>query len=98
VIASRIGALAEIVEDGRTGWHVEPGNAAALAAAIHVATATPAEAARRGAAARRAYLTRYTPLASLRALESIYADALAERHGTPRRTVAADPADVLHVA
>ena len=53
VIASRIGALAEIVADGRTGWLATPGDPAALAAAIDAAVADPAESARRGAAARQ---------------------------------------------
>ena len=34
VVAARHGALAELVEQGRTGVHFEPGNAAELAAAV----------------------------------------------------------------
>ncbi len=99
VIASRIGALAEIVEDGRTGWLVAPGDPANLAAAIDVATMNATEAGRRGAAARQAYLTHYTPRASLQALEAIYADALAERHSAPGQAASSSPAtEVFHVA
>ena len=79
VIASRIGALAEIIEDGRTGWLVNPDDPAELAAAIDRALGDPAESARRGAAAREAYLTRYTARAALASLESIYAEAIASR-------------------
>ena len=79
VIASRIGTLAEIVEDGRTGWLVEPGDSAALTATIDRALGDPAECARRGAAARETYLARYTPLTALARLESIYAEAIASR-------------------
>ena len=85
VIASRIGALAEIVEDERTGWHVTPGNPAELAAAIDAATRNAADARRRGEAARQTYLQHYTPRASLHALEAIYADALATRRRAPGR-------------
>jgi glycosyltransferase involved in cell wall biosynthesis len=34
VVASRVGSVPEVVEDGRTGWLVEPGNPVALAQAI----------------------------------------------------------------
>ena len=37
VIASRVGGLPEVVEEGRTGWLVTPGSAAALAEAILIA-------------------------------------------------------------
>lgn len=37
VIASRVGGLPEVVEEGRTGWLVTPGSAEALAEAIFVA-------------------------------------------------------------
>ena len=79
VIASRIGALAEIIEDGRTGWLVNPDDPAELAAAIDRALGDPAESARRGAAARETYLTRYAARAALTSLEFIYAEAIASR-------------------
>jgi glycosyltransferase involved in cell wall biosynthesis len=82
VIASRIGALAEIVEDGRTGWLVEPGNVTDLAAAIDRAVADPHDSARRGAAARETYLVRYTARTALASLEAIYAEAIASRRAT----------------
>lgn len=34
VVASRVGSLPELIEDGRTGWLVEPGDPTALAQAI----------------------------------------------------------------
>ena len=79
VIASRIGTLAEIVEDGHTGWLVDPGNPADLAAAIDQAVALPQESARRGAAARETYLARYTAQAALANLEAVYSEAIAAR-------------------
>ncbi len=79
VIASRIGALAEIIGDGQTGWHVTPDNPAELAAAIDRVVADPAESARRGAAAREAYHARYTTTAALARLEAIYVEAMASR-------------------
>lgn len=49
----------EIVEDGKTGWLVEPDDRAALAAAIVEALNHDGERRRRGAAARRTALARY---------------------------------------
>jgi len=34
VVASRVGSVPEVLEDGRTGWLVEPGDTAALARTI----------------------------------------------------------------
>jgi glycosyltransferase involved in cell wall biosynthesis len=50
----------EIVEPGRTGWLVEPDDAAGLAAALTEAAADSGERARRGAAARAAALDRWS--------------------------------------
>jgi len=51
---------AEIVEDGRTGWLVEPDDEADLARALCQAVDTPSERTRRGNAARRAALARWS--------------------------------------
>jgi glycosyltransferase involved in cell wall biosynthesis len=73
VIASNLGAMAELVADGRTGRLFEPGNAAALAArARRVATAPPAEISAMRAAARREYLSRFTPEHNYARLLDIY--------------------------
>jgi glycosyltransferase involved in cell wall biosynthesis len=53
-IASRVGGIPDIVEDGETGLLVEPGDPAALADALVLVLSDPARAARLGAAARRA--------------------------------------------
>jgi len=52
VVASRVGGLAEIVEDGVTGWLVEPNSAAALADAVAAAAADPQRLRRFGGNAR----------------------------------------------
>jgi glycosyltransferase involved in cell wall biosynthesis len=79
VIASRIGALAHLVEDGVTGLLVAPGDPAALAEAIERLRARPEEARRMGAAARAAYLRDWTEEATTAALLTIYRTALAAR-------------------
>ncbi len=96
VIASRIGALAEIVEDGRTGWHVTPGDPSALAAAIDRAVGDLAECARRGAAAREVYRARYTEQTALARLEAIYADAIASRRAAAEPGAAGETPLSLH--
>lgn len=48
VIASRIGGVEELIEDGETGILVAPGDAAALADAVHRILTDPAAAARMG--------------------------------------------------
>jgi glycosyltransferase involved in cell wall biosynthesis len=52
LVACRAGGIPEVCIDGETGWLVEPGDAAGLAAALDAALADPAEARRRGAAGR----------------------------------------------
>jgi glycosyltransferase involved in cell wall biosynthesis len=61
VVASRIGSMVELVEDGRTGLHFTPGDPADLAAKVEWAWAHPQEMAGMGRAARREYETKYTP-------------------------------------
>jgi glycogen synthase len=53
VVASRVGGIPEVVQDGETGWLVEPGDPAALARALQAALADPARARRMGEAGRR---------------------------------------------
>lgn len=83
VIASRLGALEEIVEDGVTGLHFTPGDPDDLAAKVGWATTHPEEMRRMGAAARQAYEEKYTPEENHRQLTGIYAEAIsaAQRRG-----------------
>ncbi len=77
VIASRIGALAELVEDGVTGLLFEPGDAADLAAKMKWAAAHPHALMRMGQEARRRYLREFSPEVNYRRLTEIYAQVLA---------------------
>lgn len=78
VIASRLGALPELVDEGVTGLLFEPGSAEDLARVMHWAETHPDDMARMGAAARARYDDLYTPERNLQMLNSIYADAIAE--------------------
>jgi len=53
VVATSVSAIPEVIEDGRTGWLVPPGDGERLAATVAAALADPAERARRGRAGRQ---------------------------------------------
>ena len=76
VIASRIGALENLIEDGQTGLLVEPGNSRDLAEKMSWAQSHPAEMARMGANARRRYEDIYAPDANYARLMEIYLEAI----------------------
>lgn len=60
VVAVARGGPAAIVDDGETGWLVEPEDVGGLAAAMVEAVTDPAERRRRGAAARKEAVARYS--------------------------------------
>ena len=78
VIASRIGALADLVEEGVTGLQFEPGNAQEMAAKMRWAQAHPGEMAAMGRNARALYEERFTPERNYRQLTAIYRDVIEE--------------------
>lgn len=78
VIASRLGAMAALIQDGETGLLFEPGNAKNLAAKLAWAQAHPDAMRGMGEAARREYESKYTPLRNLDMLLAIYREAIAE--------------------
>jgi glycosyltransferase involved in cell wall biosynthesis len=81
VIASRIGAFAELVEDGKTGLLFTPGDAQDLAAKIQWAESHPEAMRRMGEAALREYGSRFTPQRNYAMLMDIYDDAIRHFRG-----------------
>ncbi|MGH8640270.1 MAG: glycosyltransferase family 4 protein [Burkholderiales bacterium] len=77
VIASRLGALAELVEHGRTGLLFEPGSAHDLARHVAWAEAFPAKMRAMGEEARERYESEFTPERNYAQLAAIYQDAIA---------------------
>jgi glycosyltransferase involved in cell wall biosynthesis len=76
VIASALGAAAELVRDGLTGLLYPAGNAAALAERVRWALAHPAEMKLMQAAARREFVERYTAASNYGMLMEIYRSCL----------------------
>ena len=76
VIASRLGSMAEIVEDGVTGLLFEAGNAEDLAAKVRWAIEHPDEMLQMGRNARSVYEEKYTSEANYRQLMEIYQKAI----------------------
>jgi glycosyltransferase involved in cell wall biosynthesis len=76
VIASAVGGLPEIVEDGRTGIVVEPGDADGLAEAIVSLAGDLDRAASMGRAGRARALAEFTPERSAERIEALYRAAL----------------------
>lgn len=85
VVASRLGALTELVREGETGLLFEPGDAADLAQKMAWAQAHPDAMARMGRNARAEYEANYTAGINYRQLTAIYDEAIrAFSSGEPR--------------
>ncbi|MEQ8787166.1 MAG: glycosyltransferase family 4 protein [Pirellulaceae bacterium] len=87
VVASRLGAMQEIVEDGRTGAHFTAGDAADLAGKIELLMSTPATLAAMRRACRDEYLRKYTAEQNYRTLIEVYERAVSVRRGEAPRPV-----------
>lgn len=81
VITSRMGAMAEIVQDAVSGLHFNPGDARDLAAKVCWAAEHPAEMRQMGRNARELYEQKYSPEANFQRLHAIYSDAIDSFHG-----------------
>jgi glycosyltransferase involved in cell wall biosynthesis len=77
-LASRTGGIVDVVEDGRSGLLVEPGDAAALARGILALARDASRRAEMGACARRTALARFDERDSVDAYRSLF------REVTPR--------------
>ncbi len=76
VIVSDIGAIAELVEDGVTGFRFQPGDADALANRLQWLADNREALSIMRTAARAAFLSRYTPEANYPQLLSVYESAI----------------------
>jgi glycosyltransferase involved in cell wall biosynthesis len=85
VVASAVGGLPEIVEDGRTGLLVPPQDADALAVALVDLATDPARAAALGAAGRTRAVEAFTQARCTQRTEELYREALAAAPGRRAR-------------
>jgi glycosyltransferase involved in cell wall biosynthesis len=76
VITSRLGSMAEIVTDGKTGLHFSTGDEADLAAKVEWAWTHPEQMQNMGREARAEYEAKYTAKRGLDNLMSVYRQAL----------------------
>lgn len=81
VVATAVGGVPEVVQDGVSGLLVPPRDPEALATAIAGLLAEPARAAALGRAARAAVYPRYSSQRLVRDMETLYARLLARREG-----------------
>jgi glycosyltransferase involved in cell wall biosynthesis len=89
VIASRLGAMAELVSDGRTGLLFNPGDPDDLAAKVEWAWNHPKETDEMGNKARREYEDKYTADENYQNLMSIINQAINQNAGEPKDRLAA---------
>lgn len=78
-IATAVGGTPDVIEHGRTGWLVPPGDGAALATAILALCAEPGRALAMGLAASEEFDRRFTLDSMVRRYESIYRECAAAR-------------------
>ncbi len=79
VIASRLGAMEELVEHGRTGLHFEAGDAAALTCHIQHLANNPQQHQQMRHAARQTFTQRFTAETNYGELIALYKEAVARR-------------------
>lgn len=84
VIASRQGALAEVVVDGVTGTHFTPGDAGDLAGKVRWMVGNEARARDMGRAARREFKEKYTAERNYAMLMEIYERVVSSPHSRTR--------------
>ncbi len=75
MLVSKLGSMAEVIEDGVTGLHVAPGDPADLAAKVRWAYDHPDAIAAMGRNARAIYEQRYTAERNYAQLMAIYEQA-----------------------
>jgi len=75
-MVSDLGAIAELVIDGSTGFRVKYTDTQAWVDRLHWCGEHPTEVAQMGRRARQIYLNRYTPEANYKSLMEVYSRVL----------------------
>jgi glycosyltransferase involved in cell wall biosynthesis len=84
VVATSVGGVADVVEDGRTGLLVRSGDSDGFAAALHRLAENPAERLALGAAARREVARRFSSERLVDDIDRLYQEALTEKRRSRR--------------
>ena len=91
-VATRVGGVADVVQDGKTGLLVQPGDPRAVAAGISALLDDPGRARALGEAAKRETSSRFTIERLADDLAGLYGELLARKGcptaGCPRRSAA----------
>lgn len=82
-LATSVGAVPEVIEDGRTGWLVQAGNVDALAEGLRRLLASRGQLPAMGGHARRAVAVRFCPRARAAAFARLYRQLLSPRLAAP---------------
>ncbi len=80
VIASRMGAMAEIVADGYNGFHFEPGSAEDLNRVVHIFAALGEEKHKIYQQAKNTYIEKYHPDVYYKSIMDIYNKAILKKN------------------
>jgi glycosyltransferase involved in cell wall biosynthesis len=88
VLASRVGGIVDMVEDGNTGWLLPPGDARALADAVRQCSDNPDEARAKGEAGRRRLEAHFSLDVSAARLAALYRSLAARNHSSAQRSSA----------
>jgi glycosyltransferase involved in cell wall biosynthesis len=75
-VATRVGGVSEVIENGKTGLLVPPGDSRALADGIATLLENPALATELGEAARQVAVSRFSLERMVRAYQDIYAELI----------------------
>lgn len=89
VVASRVGGIPDVIEDGANGLLVGPGDPVALAAAIAKVLGDPELAERLGRGARQTIARRHSPAAAVEQLGRIYSELGVAPMGRPHQEATA---------
>jgi len=79
VLASRLGAMQEVVREGHTGLLFDPGDAADLASTVERAWSQPERMRSLGERGRKEYETKYTAATNYHQLLEIYQQVLSRQ-------------------
>ena len=87
VVSTDVGGVSDVVESGRSGLLVAPGDVDALSAALSRLENAPEERARMGEAGRESVRDRYSVPRLVRDVDALYRDLLAETRKLPKRAL-----------